>query len=366
MKFLLTLILVISYCPVLLAQTISIQSQEGQQDYNSNTFSAGEETITIDGSQFIVGDQTIINPLAWSVSDSNQKAAFMTNNNRISLKSYNSKGKLLLEQALEFFEPTDNTLNVYQFDSGRIILRDNVANFTFLNPKGETSYSVSNSSGSREGELESRLASDPSGTTIVLYNPVISYGSQTGSRAQLIYGDRDVKEFYRSQTEEIKQVRVGEKGSYITVVTTGSGKDRAIIYDRFGNQIYQIESDEDLVGATLDENASHLTIYSGGRVQVYQIPGGNRLGSASSRSSILFAGYDPVNQTILALGGNMKGLDVLNPEITAVSIAQRKIVREEVPFPISTIDVNRIEISKNNARYVISGLNRELFIDVRF
>lgn len=366
MKFLQTIILILCTCPVILAQTIEIQSERDQQSFNSNTFSAGERTITIDDGQFVLGEQTIMNPLAWSLSDSKQKAAFMINNNGMSLTSYNPEGIKLLEILLEFFEPTDNTLNAYQFDSGKIILRDNVANFTFLNPRGETSYSVSNSSGSREGELESQLAANPSGTTIVVYNPVISYGSQTGSRAQLIYGDRDLLEFYRSQSEEIKQIRVTESGSYITLVSSGGEADRAGVYDRFGNEVFAIESDEDLIGATLDENATHLTIYSSGRIQVYEIPDGNRIGSASSRSSILFAGYDPVNQTILALGGDLDNLDIRNPEISAVSISQREIAREEVPFSISTLDLNRLKISKNGNQYVISGLNRQLLVDVNF
>ena len=311
----------------------------------------------------MLGDETVANPAAWSFSSSNQKAAFINRGNGINLMSYSTGGELLLEKNLEFFVPSDNTMNAYQFDPGSIALRDNVANFSFVTAKGEIGYSVSNSSGSMDGEQESQLASDPSGNTIVLYNPVISYGNQRGSRAQFVYGEQDTNVFFTSRNEEIKNVKVSEDGAFVTLLTSGN---RVVIFDRFGNELFSFDSDENLIGATLDENATHLTIYSSGRVQVYEVPSGDRLGSASSRSSILFAGYDHESQTIIALGGNLRGRVIEEPEITAVSISQREIARQEVPFSISTLDLNRLNISKSGSGYEIEGLNRQVSVDVSF
>ncbi|WP_234572711.1 hypothetical protein [Rhodohalobacter sp. 614A] len=366
MKFLFTAILFFCSSSLLFSQNINIESPADQNSYSTNTFSANGGTITISNDQFVLGSTTVTNPVAWSLSSSNQKASFLQRENGINLMSYNSEGELLAQRNMEFFVPTDNTVNTYQFDSGRIVLRDNVANFTFLNSKAETAYSVSNSSGSMDGERESQLAADASGNTIVLYNPVISFGSQTGSRAQLVYGDRNTEVFFNSRTEEIQNLRVSDDGSFITILLNGGGGSRIAIFDRFGNEIFDIESDENLVGATLNENASHLTIYSSGRVQVYEIPDGGRVGSASSRSSIIFAGYDPGSQTIIALGGTQNGIEISEPEITAVSISAREIARQEVPFSISTLDANRLDLAKNGAKYEIEGLNRRLFVGVSF
>ncbi len=365
MKFLLPVVFLISYSPLLFSQNIDIET--AQSSYSANTFSAGDGTVTVSGNQFVLGSAQVANPEAWSFSSSNRRASFLQRSNGINLSSYNANGEALIDQNLEFFSASDNTINTYQFDSGKIILRDNVANFSFLTAKGETAYQVSNSSGSTDGEQESQLASNPLGTTIVLYNPVIAYGSETGSRAQIVYGDQDANVFFTSREDEIKDVRVSENGEFITIVSAGTGGSTATLYDRFGNELFQQTSDEDLIGATLSENATHLTIYSSGRVQVYEVPGGQRLGSASSRSSIIFAGYDPVAQTIVALGGSKSGLRIEDPEITAVSISQREIVREDVPFSISTLNLSRLNILTTGSNsYEISGLNRDLLVDISF
>ncbi|MDR9364539.1 MAG: hypothetical protein RI575_04310 [Balneolaceae bacterium] len=367
MKFLFTVLIFISYSPSLFSQSIEIESDPAQSSFSDNTFSAGDGTVIVSGNQFVLGSAQIANPEAWSFSSSNRRASFLQRSNGINLMSYNAEGDLFIERALQFFTPSDNTINTYQFDNGDIVLRDNVANFTFLNAKGETSYQVSNSSGSTDGEQESQLASNPFGNTIVLYNPVIAYGAETGSRAQIVYGEQDTDLFFNSREDEIRDVRISESGEFITLITTGAGGHTATVYDRFGNELFQQTSDEDLIGATLSTDATHLTTYSSGRVQVYEIPSGNRLGSASSRSSILFAGYDPEAQIIIALGGSQSGMTIEEPEITAVSISEREIAREDVPFSISTLDIGRVALSvRGSNSYSISGLNRDLLMDVVF
>lgn len=367
MKFLLTVLFLIGYSPFLFAQNLDVESNPDQSSYSANTFSAGEGTITVTGSQFVLGSAQIANPEAWSLSPSNQRASFLQRGNGINLLSYNANGEVLIDQNLEFFSSSDNTINTYQFDNGRIVLRDNVANFSFLNAKGETGYQVSNSTGSTDGEQESQLASNPLGSTIVLYNPVIAYGSETGSRAQLIYGDQEMNVFFNSREDEIRDIRVSDDGEFITIVTSGAGGSTAMLFDRFGNELFQRTVDENLTGATLTENATHLTIYSSGRVQVYEVPGGERLGSASSRSSFLFAGYDPDAQTIIGLSGSQNGLRIEEPEITAVSISEREITREDVPFSVSTLNLSRLNIMTIGSNsYEISGLNRDLYLDITF
>lgn len=367
MKFIFSVIFLFCCPALLISQNINIKPVAEHSSNNANTFSAGDGTIIISGNRFVLGSAEIVNPAAWSLSSSNRRAAFLERDNGVNLESYNSEGEILVEENLEFFTPSDNTINTYQFDDGRIILRDNVANFSFLNAKGDLAYSLSNSSGSSEGERESQLASDPSGNTIVIYNPVISFGAETGSRARIVYGDRDETVFFNSRNEEISNIRVSDNGAFITILSGGSRPNRVSVFDRFGNQLFQQTFDEDLTGVTLHKGATHLTIYSSGRVQVYEIPGGERIGSASSRSSLIYADFDPDSQTIIALGGTLNGMNIENPEITAVSISQRKIARQEVPFALSVLDRDRIGISTVGSQsFEIYGLNRHLLVDIQF
>ncbi len=367
MKFLFTALLLLCYSPFLFSQNIDIEQAADHAGNSVTTFPAGDGTVTVAGNQFVLGSVQIVNPLAWSFSESGNRAAFLLNRGGVELTSYNAEGRVLINKMLEFFEPSDNTVEAYQFENGRIILRDNVANFSFLNPRGEVAYTQSNSSGSTGGEQESKLAADPSGNTVVLYNPVIAYNVQTGSRAQLVYGARNASEFFRSRSEEIKQVRISDDGSFITLITDAGSDDNVSIFDRFGNEIFHITTDENLIGATLHHTGSFITLYSSGRAQVYEIPGGERLGSASSRTSLLYADYDPGSETIIALGGTLESRRIREPEIMAVSISRREIAREEIPFDLSVLDLSRLDISSSGPQiYDISGLNRPLRVSVQF
>lgn len=366
MKFIFTAILLFCYASTLYCQTIEIEPVPAHAGYDTGTFQAGDGTITVSGGRFVLGTAVVQNPTSWSISESNRRAAFLQKNKGVELRSYNEDGDVLIEKEMEFFGMSDNTMKAYQFNDGRVVLRNNVANFSFLNPSGELTYSLSNSSGSSGGERESELAADPSGGTIVVYNPVISYGSQTGSRARIVYGDQDNLVFFRSRREEIKSVRVHEGGSYITMITVSDNGDNAFVFDRFGNELFEISTEEDLLGATLHGN-THLTLFSSSRVQVFEIPGGERLGSASSRSSILYADFDPEAETIIVLGGNLSSMVIENPEIMAVSLSQRELIREEVPFAVSVLNLDRIGITTSGRNeYEISGLNRHLRVHVQF
>ena len=351
----------------LFSQNLQIRPAGNGSDLTTNQFPLDGGILTIRGDQFVLGDEAIINPAAWSVSEWGGRAAFLKLRGVVELTSLDANGSAFFEKNLEFFDSGDETLDVYQFGDGRIILRDNVANFTFLNPRGNTAYSLSNSSGSPEGERPSLLASDRYGNTVVLYNPVINRRDGTGSRARVVFGDQDDVVFFSSTSEEITSVRVHNRGFFISLITETGGADMVYLFDRLGNELFSMESDEELIGVSLSENAGHLTLYSSGRVQVYEVPGGRRLGSASSRSSLIFADYDPVSQNIIALGGDHSNLKLNDPEITVVSLSRREIVRENIPFSVSLLDTDRVGISRiSSDLYSIHGLNREIELSVSF
>lgn len=367
MKYLITLLILTIIPFALNGQGISIEASNDSVELSPGSFPLNGSVLRVSEDRFLIGDQAVMNPLAWSVSKEEGRLAFLQNRGGVELESFNSSGDVLYTRSLNFFDPTDETLSVFQFADGRVILRDNVANFTFLNSRGETAYSVSNSSGSLEGERESMLASDAFGNTVILFNPVIAGQSGTGSRAQIIFGDRDAKTIFRSNREEIRDVDLHHNGSFISLITSRGTGSAVYLYDRLGNELYQSELEENIIGVTLSDDVQFLTAYSSGRMQVYNIITGERQGSASSRSSILYAKYDAASQAIVALGGVVSGLTIEEPEITAVSLAQRKIEREPVPYSLSVLDVDRLSLDKTGEnRFMLRGMNKTLLLEISF
>lgn len=285
----------------------------------------------------------------------------------VAYQMLDEEGNTLSDTELEFFDATDRSIAVFQFSDGRAVVRDNIANFTFFDAAGSQQYSISNSSQSSDGESVSELAADPAGKTIVLYNPVISYGSTTGSRARLVIGEEDAVGFYRSDDREIKQLKVTDDGLFISVLTTGGSGDHVNIFDRFGNELYNSELDNGRAGVTLSGMGEFLTVYGEGRVQVYNINTNQSIGSSSSQTPLLYGVYIPEDQTILAYGGNLSGETVSNASIVAVHVGKRQIARSDLPGSPVLRNPDEISIQRNSSNsYRLKGLNRHLNIKTSF
>jgi len=368
MKYIfLTVSLIIFSVSSAVAQTITITPDPEHTNLAPNSFPVNGETLIISGDQVQIGSSVFINPASWAYSNGKEKFAFLERRENIYLISVDNQGNTLVEEALEFFDISDETLNVYSFDDGRVILRDNVANFSFLNSKGEQVFSVSNSSQSADGERESQLAADKRGRTVVLYNPVILYGEQTGSQARIVFGDQDHEIFFDDREREIKSLQVSDDGAYIIMIISDGTSDRVLIFDRFGNEIYRQDAGDPLAGAVLSKNAEYLTLFTSGRVQVFELLSGEVLGSASSRASLIYAAYQPQDETVLALGGSVSNGTIVNPTLTAVHLSRREIAREEINQTVSFINLQDIEIERPAAnQYKIIGLNRHLMISLQF
>lgn len=352
------------------AQNISISAEEKPPGSADTVFRLENGALSVSENQLLFGEREFYNPHSWAASTDGHKISILLRERQFIYKLFDSNGILYFDQDLEFFNLEDETAKNYQFDDGRSVLRDNVANFTFYSSQGDQLFSISNSSQSSEGERQSELASDKGGNTIVLYNPVINYGSSTGSRASLVTKERELRTFFRDREREINKVEVTPSGTFISVIikpASGSDEYSVLLFDRFGNRLFELTTEEDLIGTTLHNQTQYLTIYSSRRVQVYDIKNSERIGSASSTSSILFADYDPGTQTVIALGGNMENLRIRDPEITAVSISKREIARQEVPFTISALNLDRLTMSVAGTNsYTISGLNQDLLVEVAF
>lgn len=368
MKYISFIILFLLFTAPAIAQSLSITQNPDHSGYNTGTFPTKGSSVSVSGGQYQFADVQIFDPASWAISEQKSKLSFLLRRDALQLQTFDDTGVKLIDKNLEFFDPADNTLKIYQFDDGRTVVRDNVANFTFFDAKGERAFVISNSSQSIDGERESQLSADKAGRTLVLYNPVIAYGSETGSRARVVYGEEHIETLFNDTQREIKFLRVSTDGAFISLIATSGNRDEILIFDRFGNEIFTHTPGGQIQGVTLTEDASYMTTFAGSRMQVYKIPSGERIGSASSQTTIVHATYIPEDETIIGLGGSLSSSGILSsPTATAVHISKRQIAREQVDLPLSIIDETSVEISRVAAgRYKVSGLNRELTIRAQF
>lgn len=349
------------------SQSVSISVVDEYKNFGLSDYPMKSGKIIVAQNQITLSENQFYNPVAWSLAPGGHKAAILESRGGLTLRQIDHTGRVLSENQLEFFDPSDETLSIYQLDDGRAVIRDNVANFTFLDPRGETTFSESNSSQSQDGERESQFVSDKNGRTIVLFNPVIRYGDQTGSRAKLVYGEQDTDIFFRDMEREIQRISITENGSFISLIVSNNTGSRVLTYDRFGNPLNEFDFDGDVLGAILSENGEYLTVYTSGRVQVFNHFSGEGLGSSSSRTSIIHAEYQPEDETVIMLGGSESNGQITNPSLTAVHLSKRQIVREDIGFSISALSSEDIRIQQtDHSEYRISGLNRPLQIRTNF
>ncbi len=367
MKYLSLLFLLMFGAISIHAQSITVSPHSQHSNNNQNSFPLHNSSLVVGPNSMQVGDTSIDHPRSWAKSSQGKKVSFLMNRGDLYLLNVDASGEKIAENILEFFDPTDQTLNVYSFDDGRTIVRDNVANFTFFDSAGNLLYSYSNSTQSSDGERESQLSADSNGRTVVLYNPAIAFGSTTGSRANIVYGEENSREIFRDSEREIRQLIVSDDGSYITILAVNSDGSHLNLYDRFGNELYQYQTGDDLLGVSLSSNADYITKYSSGRVQVFDLQTGESIGNASSRSTIFYASYVPEDETVLALGGSLTGRNISNPTVTAVHLGLRQITRSDINVQLSTIDRNMIRlIRQGESNYRVVGLNRDLILQTSF
>lgn len=371
MKYLQTLFVLI-FIPLLVhGQSVSVSPVSGHSSNQPNVFPTHNGTVTVSSNNIriqAIGNTEDIGGLeTWALSPRGYKFAAMTALPDFSLQQVNYTGEVISRTEFEFIEANDETVSVYPFDDGRAIVKDNVANFTFLDASGNVLYSISNSSQSQDGEQASELISDLAGRTVVLYNPVIAFGNQTGSQARLIYGNEDHEVFFRNESREISHISVSDDGTLISILTTGRGEDQLFVYDRFGNELNTIGVDAGQRGAVLSDGGEFVTIFSGARIQVYRTLTGERLGSTSSRSPVVYAAYFPEDEVIVALGGTLNAGNISDPVLTSVHLTQRQIARENISATLSALPNGKVKMERQRAGiYRIRGLNQHLDVAVQF
>lgn len=260
----------------------------------------------------------------------------------------------------------DPSLEAYPLPDGSVIVRENIANFLIYDSFGRVQRSISNSTQSEGGEAISEIAMDASGKTIVLYNPKVVFNGQTGSRAKMITTRSVPTDIFYSADRTLSSVEVSSNGEFIALASSKSGSDDEVqLIDRFGNALNTITFDQPVKGVSFSENGLFVTIYSGGRAAAYEVRSGERVGSTSFRNTtVIFAGYDPIDKTIIGLTGN-EGTSFSDVQLHAVNVSARKIARENFGEDLSI--KSQVKMKKTGAgKYIISGLDKELMLNVSF
>ena len=240
------------------------------------------------------------------------------------------QGRILSTSSSPFYGE-DPSLEIYTWDDGRSVVRENVSNFVFFDAGGTLLFPVSNASGSRDGEANSELASDPAGETVVIYNPSIrrADGSFSSRAALLNWGSQSLSSFYGGPGEQIFHVDVSRSGSFITVVAGNEGADsKVLVFDRFGNLLTEKVLDFEARFASFLPESRHVIATSSSRVAVYEFASWERIGSSSMRNTILAADFFAEDGWILMLTGDRTDNRVMNAEFVAVDVERRKIARE--------------------------------------
>lgn len=372
MKLLFLLSLTFFISNILSAQSISVQVDQQHSSNNQSTFPIKGGVFVKTDSQIRIegntGNAEYRTPIYSNVSQNGIKIGVIIFDGKLMKRTVDHTGLELSATELEFFESSDQTISLHQLASGKSIARDNVANFTFFDADGAQVYSVSNSAQSQDGEQVSELATNTLGSTVVLYNPEIRRGGRSGSRAQLIYGEENTEVFLDERERIITFLDVTDSGSYITAITRSSNTDDQLtIFDRFGNEIYQMNLDMEVKGVMLCEKAEYVTVYSQSRVQVYNILTGERLGSSTSRSSIVKATYFPEDEVVLLFNGNERNGAINNAGVTAVHLGLRQIARNDINTSLSVLDMKNLKIEREGVNsYTVKGINRPVNFTVFF
>lgn len=371
----LTLLLIsILYLPAsLLAQTLTAEfyPENKASSISQYPLQNGVLSISTSGDTFQFGAEnpvTIVNPIEFSISGDRHLVGSLQFGTGLEAAVYSDEGDAILNKTLNNFSSTDETIGLKLLNTGEFIIRDNVANFSFFDPAGSRVSTYSNIASTSGGEQTSEIAVTSEGTLNVVYNPVIRYRNGQGSRISLITGDSEGSEIYNSFERVITRLSVSDKDHTISVITENSeGLKSLHWFDRFGNLLFEMDSDLDAEGFTMNSDGSYITVFAGSRVQVYDTETMERLGSASSRSSIVQAAYFPDTNLILILGGEINNQQIGNPDITAVDLQRRQIERVRLDESVKYLDPSNvtIEIESSNS-FRIDGINRPIRVTTQF
>lgn len=360
MKYLSILFIVFFPVTMTQAQSITVSGQTGTNDHGVNEFRVAGHELTI-------ADNSLSHASSSVSADLSDRTAISAVLNNRGIHLHAGNGSSLYTTTYKLMSD-DNSVKVYVKPNGGFIVRENIANFLFYNASGQIQQSVSNSSQSTEGEAVSELSADPMFKTVVLYNPTIVRNGREGSQASVVQPNWTKRNIYYSDDRTISGVRVAESGQLIAVITQSPGTDDEVsVTDRFGNKLGTFDFNQEVDDVRFSSDGQFVTIRSGGRVGVYSLTDGNRIGSTSFRSSLHFANYIPEDETVIALTADGSGTVLTDIEVHAINLSARAIERGNYEAALGKTELLPIRLNRTGSRqYELVGLSRTLEVNVRF
>ena len=320
---------------------------------------------------FITGNTSMANYLAYGVSEDRSLMAFLKgSNSKSSISLTNTLGGMVSTFELFKLSAGDPSLAVYPANNGEVIVRENIANFNFYDSFGNLIKNLSGSSQSQGGESISEAVISPDSKTIFLYTPKIKRDGNLGSQIQYVDNTMNLKSLFYSNDRYIKALEVTDSGQFIIFITSKEGTDDSIhISDRYGNDISVISTDENLEGVHLTEDAGLVTAYSASRVLIFNTLNGERVAGTSFRSSVIAVNYFPQDNMILALTGSYDQNSGIAEDVSihAIDVELRKVERKSYGSDIGfneEVGHDFLRLGKN--RYKLEGTSKHLEIRVAF
>lgn len=358
---------------IVFGQTLHLSTSKQTSDNNTSTFLLGNGEVTISNNslQFSSNNNAITDFEDFGVSpDKSIIGVLKRSEGQGEIILFNSLGDTLNSYTGKSLASDDPSQAVYPLNNSNVIFRDNITYFTLYDTFGETLTGISSSSESEEGETIAEVVMSKDGQTMVVYNPKVKRKGNLGSKAQVMLPDKTFQNIYFSTDRYLKEVRVSEDGNFVIAITAQEGaNDRVLIMDKYGNELNDISTDENLLGISLSDDSEYITLFSSGRVMVYSVLDGERLGATSIRSSVFLADYFPEDNIILVLMGNYSASTgtMNNVEFRAINIGQRAIAGEEFSGVLGfseAITPEFVRFSSNN--YQLKGGSKRINITANF
>ncbi len=354
-----------------LSQSLSVSATGNTSGNGASTFSLAGGEVTISSSAISFGNGKSVNGMAGFgiSSDLTVVGVLKINTDGSSAVILDAGGEVLAEYPVISLGSDDPSIAIYPFNTGGVLVRDNIASFNFYDSFGNNTKRLSSSSQSEGGESISEVVADPSGETVVIYTPQINRDGQIGSHAQLVDENGNLKSLYFKTDRSIKAVEISNDGQFIVVISSGSGGVRAHFMDRFGNELNSIDSDEELIGARLSDDARYVTLFSSGRVLVMDSMTGERIGSTSLRSPVIVADYFPADEMLMVMTANYSESSGIANDVQfhAIDLEQRQIARQDFGGGLKfNSSIKKQIIRQGSNSYRLTGANKLLDLRASF
>lgn len=315
---------------------------------------------------FLDSDEVISGFQSYSVSPNNSYWAFLfADGDYLEVTVTEATGQLVQTFTTDIpVSDDDPSFKTYALDNGSVMVRSDIAFFDLYNINGERIKNISAVFGGPDGEGLANVVMSKDGSGIYFYNAEIRFGNNTGSRVLRFNSNGEPVAIFNSESKSIEQVNVLPDGNKILLLLSdGSGNKSAQLIDSKGSVVRSFDFDFEPIELTVSADQNFMTSRATGRVVVYRLDNGERLGAASIRQRTIAASYIPADNTIVVLAGSRNGNTVNSVSVHVINISERSISRGEISQSFGYHGVNQLSVyALRNSLYVISGLNQNLVV----